>query len=230
MNDGSQRIIRNSLHDTLVSHLREMVLNGELQPGEKVPEQQLCQRFDVSRTPMREALKVLAAEGVLRLQMNRGAVVAETTKEEIEEIFPVMGALESLAGKLACERVTPGDIVRMRALHQEMKNHYAAGSEKDYQRLNRQIHEEIVALAGNATLKALYQQVLTRIRCIRFVATKGRQHWDQAMGEHDAILDALEARDGERLGALLSEHATVTASGIAHDFVQGKAAAQSIAA
>lgn len=221
MSIGNQRIVRSSLHDTLVAYLREMVLNGELRPGDKVPEQQLCERFDVSRTPLREALKVLAAEGIIRLQMNRGAVVAETTKEEIEEIFPIMGALEAVAGKMACQRASDDEIARIRRQHEEMNAHYAAGNEKEYLRLNRKIHEDIVALSGNTTLKALYQQMLTRIRSIRFVANKGKEQWEQAMREHDAIIKALEARDEVELGRLLQAHVDGTASRIAHAFVQG---------
>ena len=81
---ASQRIVRSSLHDTLVSHLRDQIMRGDLRPGDKLPEQKLCERFGVSRTPMREAVKVLAAEGVLRLVINRGAIVAETAMQALD--------------------------------------------------------------------------------------------------------------------------------------------------
>ncbi|SNT36190.1 DNA-binding transcriptional regulator, GntR family [Noviherbaspirillum humi] len=221
METTSQRIVRNSLHDTLVAYLREMVLNGELRPGDKVPEQALCERFDVSRTPLREALKVLAAEGVLRLQMNRGAVVAETTREEIEEIFPIMAALEGVAGTMACVRATDAQVAELRRLHEEMRRHYEAGSEKQYLLLNRRIHEDLVAMSGNATLIGMYKQMLTRIRCIRFVANKAPEQWQAAMAEHETMITALERRDAPRLAQLLQEHVNGTASRIAHAFASG---------
>jgi DNA-binding GntR family transcriptional regulator len=211
----SQHIVRNSLHDTLVAYIRELIMQGELRPGDKVPEQQLCERFGVSRTPMREALKVLAAEGVLQLVINRGAIVAHTTQEEIEELFPIMAALESVAGEYACKRATARDIARVRKLHDEMIAHYKAGKESAYLRNNRAIHEAIFELAGNATLAAMYQQLLTRIHSIRFVIRKSSKHWEDAVREHEQIIAALEARDGPRLGQLLKEHVTGTTVGIA---------------
>lgn len=217
----SQRIVRNSLHDTLVAYLRDMVLNGELRPGDKVPEQALCERFDVSRTPLREALKVLAAEGVLRLQMNRGAVVAETTKEEIEEIFPIMAALEGVAGKMACEHATDAQIAELRGMHEEMRRCYESANEKEYLHLNRRIHESLVAMSGNATLMGMYKQMLTRIRCIRFVANKAPEQWLSAMAEHEAMIASLERRDAVRLAQLLQDHVNGTASRIAYAFVSG---------
>ena len=113
---ASQRIVRSSLHDTLVSHLRDLIMRGDLRPGDKLPEQKLCERFGVSRTPMREAVKVLAAEGVLRLVINRGAIVAETTPQEIEELFPIMAALEAVAGEQACRNATPAQVALAWAL------------------------------------------------------------------------------------------------------------------
>ena len=115
--------------------LREMILRGELRAGEKVPEEQLCERFGVSRTPIREALKVLAAEGVLQILPHRGAIVARITEDQINELFPIMASLERLAGKLACATATDMDIARVRALHDEMMAFYKAEDEPNYLRL-----------------------------------------------------------------------------------------------
>jgi DNA-binding GntR family transcriptional regulator len=109
-------ILRRSLHDELATRLRDMIVNGELKPAQKIPEAELCERFGVSRTPMREALKVLAAEGLINLLPNRGAVVAKITQQEIDELFPIMGALEALAGELACARIDEPALVEIRRL------------------------------------------------------------------------------------------------------------------
>jgi DNA-binding GntR family transcriptional regulator len=187
-------IARVSLHDELVARLRDMVIEGEIAPGSRVPERELCQRFHVSRTPLREALKVLAADGLIQLAPNRGARVAELTEADVEEMFPVMGALEALAGELAASRITEEGLAEVRALHYQMVLHHKRGELAPYFRLNQQIHEKIHrGLAG-------------RIRRARYLANMSAQRWARAVEEHEAILAALEARDGPRLGALLKDH------------------------
>lgn len=199
-------ILRRSLHDEVVGLVRDLVLSGELAPGTKVPERELCQRFGVSRTPMREALKVLAAEGLLQLLPHRGAVVARITPEEIDELFPIMGALEALAGELAAPRITERELTAIRAMHDTMLAHFQRGEWLPYSKLNRLIHEAIFAAAGNGTLSALYQSLMIRIHSVRFVARKTPARWREAVDDHIAIMAALEARDGLTLARILREH------------------------
>lgn len=220
---SSSTLIRQSLHESLVAPLREMILSGELRAGEKVPEEQLCERFGVSRTPIREALKVLAAEGVLQIMPHRGAIVARITEDQVNELFPIMASLERLAGRLACAAATDADIARVRALHDEMMRLYAVGDEPNYLAANRRIHDAFFVIAGNATLHAYYQQVLTRIHSCRFVMRKTPEHWRAAVLEHEQMIAALEARDGETLGSLLERHVTGTTVGIARDYIRQKA-------
>lgn len=216
----ADHLVRQSLHESLVAPLREMILSGELRAGEKVPEEQLCERFGVSRTPIREALKVLAAEGVLQILPHRGAIVSRITEHEIAELFPIMASLERLAGRLACEAASERDIARMRALHDEMMQCHAAGEEADYLRLNREIHDFFFVIARNHTLHAFYKQVLTRIHSCRFVMRKTREEWDRAVGEHRQMMAALEARDGDALAGLLERHVTGTTVDIALEFIR----------
>ncbi|MGQ4273926.1 GntR family transcriptional regulator [Terrihabitans sp. B22-R8] len=213
-------IVRQSLHESLVAPLREMILSGELRPGEKVPEEQLCERFGVSRTPIREALKVLAAEGVLQILPHRGAVVSRITEEQINELFPIMASLERLAGSLACARATDADVAQMRKLHDEMMRFYADKDEPNYLKHNRLIHDGFFVIAGNSTLHAFYQQILTRIHSCRFVVRKTAEHWKAAVDEHNEMIRAFEARDGERLSDLLERHVTKTTVGIARDYLK----------
>lgn len=199
-------IPRKSLHEEVAAQLREMIVNGELVAGEKAPEAELCQRFGVSRTPMREAFKALAAEGLIRLVPNRGAIVAKISREDVAELFPIMGALEGLAGELACARITDGEIARIRRMHEQMVRHYECSEIAPYYRLNRAIHEAIFAAAGNAALSASFQALVARTASIRFTAQKSPARWAEAVGDHIAMLSALEARDGAALGRLLREH------------------------
>lgn len=199
-------IARASLHDELVARLRDLIVEGELAPGSRVPERALCERFAVSRTPLREALKVLASEGLLNLLPNRGAVVARLTPDDLDEMFPVMGALEALSGELACARITDEQIAEIRALHYQMVLHYARRELPQYFRLNQRIHELIMDAAGNSTLTRMYGSLAGRIRRARYVANMTRTRWDQAVEEHEAILDALSHRDSARLSRILRLH------------------------
>ncbi len=199
-------IIRRSLHDEIVSLLRDMIIEGAFKPGSKVPERELCLRFGVSRTPMREALKVLASEGLIDLLPNRGAAISRIKPEEVAELFPIMGALEALAGELACRAISDTDIAAIRQMHDMMVGHFERGEWLPYSKLNRQIHEAIFAASGNAALAALYQHLMVCIHSVRFVARKSQERWQEAVDDHIAIMDALEARDGERLAGLLKAH------------------------
>ena len=199
-------IARTTLHDQLTARLRDMIIEGDLAPGERVPERELCERFQVSRTPLREALKVLASEGLLDLAPNRGARVSKLTVDDVEEMFPVMGALEALAGELVASRIGEEDLAEIQALHYQMVLHHKRGELPAYFRLTQAIHEKIMAVAGNATLLALHRSLAGRIRRARYVANMSQRRWDQAVAEHEEILAALIARDGEALGRILKDH------------------------
>ncbi len=202
----SEPIIRRTLHDELLIRLRAMILDGDLSPGEKVPEKDLCTRFDVSRTPLREALKVLANEGLVTLYPNRGAMIADLTLEDLEEAFPVIGALEALAGEMACANITDAEITAIRKLHIKMVTHYEAQALKPYFRINQQIHEMILAAARNQTLSSLYHALEGRVRQARYLANMSASRWAEAVEEHERMILALEARDGAALAKILKDH------------------------
>lgn len=193
-------------HGELVAKLRLMIMEGEIPPGSKIPEKDLCLRFEVSRTPLREALKVLAAEGHVELLPNRGSRVTRLTARDVIELFQVSEALEALAGELAVKRITQPEIEMISRLHYDMAKEHEAGNLPQYYKLNRQIHEAIVKASGSDVLISLYEQVGTRIRRARFVAPMPRERWDQAMSEHEGILNALVRRDGTVLSIILRHH------------------------
>jgi len=199
-------IPRRSLHDELVERLRGLVTSGELQPGVKIPERELCERFAVSRTPLREALKVLAAEGFVSLRPNRGAVVNALTLEELAEVFPVMGALEALSGEIACERIADAEIAEIRSLHERMVDHWKHKELQPYFRLNQAIHQAILEATRNETLKSTYRSLARRLLTARYQANLSPDRWAKAVEEHELILDALERRDGPRLSNILKMH------------------------
>lgn len=201
-----QPIRRRSLHDELVERLREMILEGILPAGQRVPEKELCAQLAVSRTPLREALKVLASEGLLELPPNRGAMVTSLTEKDIEDGFPVLATLERMAGELACKRISDEEIAEIRSLNEAMVDCFRHGDRPAYFALNQQIHERIITAAGNEALADLHRLISLRLRRARYTANMSEDRWLQAVGEHEAFLEPLQARDGERLAALLKTH------------------------
>ena len=197
---------RISLHEEIAGYLRQMIFDGELEDGSRVPEKILCERFDISRTPLREALKVLANEGLITLLPNKGARVSRLTPEDIDEVFPVMGALEAVAGEMAANAITEEGIAEIRALHYQMALHHTRKERLEYFSLNQQIHERILEAAGNPTLSQMYKTLSGRIRRARYIANISQERWDQAMQEHESILLALADRDGALLGDVLKTH------------------------
>jgi DNA-binding GntR family transcriptional regulator len=204
--EASQAIERRSLHGELVERLRALITVGELANGQKIPEQALCQRFGVSRTPLREALKVLASEGVVSLRPNRGAVVNGLTAQDLANAFPVMGALEALAGEIACQMITDSELAKIRATHETMVAHWRRGELQPYFALNRAIHEAILEATRNDVLITSYRNISRRIMPARYMANKSPKRWAQAVKEHQAILSALERRDGKALAKILRSH------------------------
>lgn len=199
-------IERPSLHGELVSRLRDLIIEGELLPGARLNERVLCERFGVSRTPLREAVKVLASEELVELLPNRGAVVTALTGADVDNLFEVMGALEALAGELACSRIGDDQLGEIRALHFQMLMHHARGELSEYFKCNQRIHESIVESAGNPVLVTTYRSLSGRIRRARYMANQSQQRWNDAVNEHEMILAALTARDGPRLRELLRQH------------------------
>jgi DNA-binding GntR family transcriptional regulator len=199
-------IARQPLHNAATERLRSMIVENELAPGQRVPERQLCEMLGISRTPLREALKVLAAEGLVDLLPNRGSVVTPLTIEDLDGTIEVMAPLERLCGALVAQRATDAEIDEIRALHFEMLACHARGHLPEYFRLNQVIHATIVTATGNLVLANVWRGLNGRIRRYRYMVNLARDRWDQAVEEHRDILKALEERDSERLGDLMEGH------------------------
>ena len=199
-------IARLSLHDETVARLRSMITEGELLPGARIPERELCDRFRISRTPLREALKVLASEGLVELLPHRGARVTMLSAPELRDAFEVVAALEGLAGELACRRIDAAALAEIEALHAEMAGHYRRGDLAAYFGCNQAIHEAINRAAGNHQLTELYALLSNRVRRARYLANHSPERWAAAMREHEEILEALRRRDGPACNMLLRAH------------------------
>ncbi len=198
-------IAQNSLHDELLDRLRQMIISGQFIPGEKIPERSLCEQFAVSRTPLREALKVLAAEGLVQLAPNRGAVVAILSPAELEECLPITAAIEALTGELACENITDIEIEEIATLHSEMVSKYDSGDMPGFVDANQQIHERILSASRNSLLKGIYETLFFRIGWRRLILSLPREKIAKFLADHERMLLALKARNGEKLSLILRE-------------------------
>ena len=202
----TQEIMRKSLHHELVDRLQMLIIHAELVPGAKVPEKLLCDRFGVSRTPLREALKVLASDGLVRLEPNRGAWVTQVTLDEVQDVFPVLGALEALSGELACNHITDTEIDEVQALHDQMMQSYERRDLDAYFDINQKIHRAILSAARNSTLTTSCQALSLRMQRARYLANMTEGRWYAAVQEHEKIMKHLAARDGPKLAATLLDH------------------------
>ena len=201
-----RRIERRPLHEEVIDQLRDRIVQGDLAPGARLNERVLCEQLGISRTPLREAIKMLATEGLVELMPNRGAIVTPLKAANIADTLAVMGTLESLAGELACTNASEAEIAEIRALHFEMLAHHARGDLAGSFKFNQLIHLRIIEASGNPVLANTYRQLNANVRRARYMANLSPERWDAAVREHEEILGALASRDAARLKRLLAEH------------------------
>jgi DNA-binding GntR family transcriptional regulator len=194
------------LHKLVVEQIQQMIIEGVLGPGTRLNERLLCEKLGVSRTPLREALKILAEQGLVELLPNRGAAVLQLSAKDIAETFEVISHLEAMAGELACARITDDEINEIRALHFEMLACHERRDLPAYYRTNQAIHDLINRSARNDVLRELYVTVNSRVKALRFSANLDRERWDTAVREHTMMIEALGARDGARMASILEGH------------------------
>ncbi len=195
-----------ALHDQVAARLRTMLIEGSIPPGAKLNERELCERLHVSRTPLREAIKLLGAEGLVDLLPNRGAVAVRLDEADVEHTFEVLATLEGLSGELAAQRITDEERSEIRALHYEMLACHARRDLSGYYRLNARIHRAINDAAKNPVLASTYASVNARVQSLRFRTNQDEKKWKRAVQEHGAMVDALDAHDAGGLRGILIEH------------------------
>ena len=195
-----------TLSSVIGRRLRELIIEGVLEPGARLNERVLCEQLDVSRTPLREALRGLAHDGLATVIPNRGAFVTRMSRNAVRDSFQVMGALEALAGELACDCITDKEVDEIEALTFEMRACHARRDLREYYRLNRAIHERISLAARNDLLGDMAKRLNLRIQNLRFRSNLVPKKWDAAVHEHVRMVGLLRARDRAALSTLMREH------------------------
>jgi len=199
-------IARLGLHDQVATRLRTMLIEGRIAPGAKLNERELSEQLRVSRTPLREAIKLLGAEGLVDLLPNRGAVAVKLSEADVLNTFEVLAGLEGMSGVLAAQRITEAELAEIRALHYEMLACFARSDLSGYYRLNALIHTSINMAARNPVLSKTYREVNARVQSLRFRTNQNAVKWKLAVKEHELMLQALDARDAAALRNVLVEH------------------------
>jgi DNA-binding GntR family transcriptional regulator len=184
-----------SLHDQVAKQLRDLIFAGDLVPGAFIDEAALCEQFSISRTPLREALKVLKAEGLVRHEPRRGSFVYEVTERDLDEIFPVIALLEGRCAFEAARKASARDIEQLEILHDRLQNHAQAGRINDYYATNVLIHEAIIELADNRWLANLIGDLRKILKLARLQQLRAPGRLGQSLQEHLAIYAAIRARD-----------------------------------
>jgi len=202
------RLVPNSLHDEVAATLREQIFDGTLAPGSFVDEAALCERLSISRTPLREALKVLTAEGLLRHEPRRGCFVNEVTERDLDEIFPVIALLEGRCAYEAARNASDAELNELDALHERLVRHARARRINDYYATNHIIHEAIIKLADNKWLAQVIGDLRKILKLARLQQLHAPGRLDQSLSEHMAVFAALKARDPEGAEAAMRTHLT----------------------
>lgn len=204
--DDPLAIVKETLHDQVANRIRDLIIEGHLEPGSRIDETRLIERLGVSRTPFREALRTLAAEGLIVIRPSRGATVRKLSPEEVHSMLEVLGSLETLAGRLVCERASDAEIASLLRLHDRMIALYGKRDRLPYYKLNQEFHTRLSALSGNPTLREFQSNIQGRLKRIRFIGNAREEAWAGAVAEHEEMAEALRARDGDRLGTAMATH------------------------
>lgn len=199
-------IPRPVLHQEVAARLRQRIVEGLIAPGSKLNERELAEQLNVSRTPLREAIRALAAEGLVDLLPNRGAVAAQLSPQDVADTFEVIAGLEGQSGELAAQRITDAELAEIRALHYEMLAAFTRRDLSTYYRLNAQIHTRINAAARNPVLTRTWATVNARLQALRFRSNFDDAKWQRAVDEHERMVALLAARDSDGLRRLLVQH------------------------
>lgn len=202
------RLVLNSLHDEVAAQLRERIFAGVLTPGSFVDELALCAEMAISRTPLREALKVLTAEGLLTYQPRRGCFVSEITERDLDEIFPVIALLEGRCAFEAANNASDADLAALEQLHDRLDRHARARRINDYYEVNFAIHEAIITLADNRWLTQVIGDLRKLVKLARLQQLHAPGRLEQSLAEHMAVFAALKARDAEGAEAAMRTHLT----------------------
>lgn len=195
-----------TLPEKVAEDLRKRILLGEFEPGANIPERETSAALGVSRTPLREALRILSNEGLVEIRPARSPVVADPSAEDLSQLFSVMRVLEALAGELTCLAASDEQIAEFRQIHARLEKLDAGSDPIGFFRTDMEFHRSIVAASGNVPLIRTHRDYNARLWRARFLTSRVRTDRERILREHGEILAGIVARDTRWTSAVLDSH------------------------
>lgn len=215
-----------ALYQEVAERLRDLIYDGGLAPGAFLDERALAARFGISRTPLREAIKVLHAEGLVRLTPRRGARVAgELTAQDLDELFPLMSLLEGLCAREATRKAGPADLKRLEGLHARLERHAAAGDVARYYEVNDRFHQAVEGVAANAYLSRAIAELRRFLRLLRGRQLRVPGRLEASLAEHRRLMRAIRAGEAGEAERVMQAHLMAQRAALAAQEAAGGAAA-----
>jgi len=194
------------LHEEIADNLKEMIMVGELKEGNKIKEDDFCASMGISKTPLREALRVLSTEGLIKHVPNRGSYVSKPSFEEIKEMFDVMSALEGVCARTAAEKMTNKELSQLEKLHKKLEENFERKDRKTYIHYNNLYHTFLQEIAGNRTLNNIVNGLRQKILLHRFQSLNLPERFEESINEHRKILETFRKKDSKKAEALMMSH------------------------
>ncbi|MFM8624981.1 MAG: GntR family transcriptional regulator [Betaproteobacteria bacterium] len=193
-----------ALYEEVAERLRERIFQQELPPGSWIDELKLADEYGISRTPLREALKVLAAEGLVTMRLRRGAYVTEVSERDLADVYHLLSLLESDAAQVAAERASPRQMEQLLQLHQDLRS--AVHDREAFFRLNEAFHHELLRVAGNKWRDQMVADLRKVMKLNRHHSLLKAGRLEESLAEHEALMQALQKRDGAAAAERMREH------------------------
>lgn len=203
---SNAQIAPTALYEQVAERLRGRIFAHELEPGSWIDEQALAEAYGISRTPLREALKVLAAEGLVTLKPRRGCYVTELSTQDLDDIFPVIGLLESRCAYIAAEKATQADLRRLEAIHWRLEQHAAENDVDAFFNANQDFHLAVQEVSGNRWLMQVIDDLRKVLKLVRHDSLLRAGRLEQSLEEHRAIMAAIRSGDAVQSEARMREH------------------------
>ena len=195
-----------TLPAVVAEKLRQLIIDGTFKPGTWLNERDLCDQLKISRTPLREAYRMLASDGLLALQPKRGAMVIELSADDVENIFDVLSVLEGLAVRSAAERASDAELAQIAQLHAQMRENYEKRDIRAYFAASMGTHIAINRAAHNPALTHAYDRLNLQVQALRYKSNFDSDEWTAAVADHEAFVQALMRRDGALADSLIRKH------------------------
>lgn len=196
----TERVLSQALYLQVADRLREQIYQHELAPGDAIDEMAMCERFGISRTPLREALKVLSSEGLIELIPRRGSFVRSMEIDELNELFPIMAVLEGLCAREAVKNCSSSDLEKLENMHKKLETYAEQGNIDDYYEQNFVFHQAVQDLSGNNWLQRIIGDLRKVLRLARHMQLTIPGRLEESLEEHGQIMQAFSQHDPDKIG------------------------------